>query len=1331
MLMEEMKTLGRDIRKCSLCGLDGHVVGTVVGDPDQVKVLFVGEAPGDVELEKGVPFIGPSGQIIRKVLDELGLNNYAMINVLKCHPPGNKTPTMDQMKNCLPFLKQQVSYFEPEVVIALGKIADKALDLLGIDHKKVYHPAYLLHSGYPMDRYKSDVLAVLSAFLKQEAKASKPAVELPRVAQIPQLHAHSEFSTGDSIRSPEDMATVAETLGIKHLAITDHGTLAGVYQFEEACKKHNLHGIIGYEGYIRELEDGKKTAYIYASYPYIADQHGRKYFMTNLKLEDSTSSMTICRVEGHTAEDAKKLILEGAIEFVKRAKTFEKTIHDKEYTDFVVIINVHDGDGTRPGSGHMLILVKNLQGWKNLVYIHNQAVISKDYSRKPVIPLQLLKQYCEGLVIGSACRGGLLFQHWDTNPAEAEIWAKELNEHLKANGSELVLETMPHPLVDRQIDYNQWLYDIGNRNNIRVIVTTDCHYSLREDKAAKVAGAAIAYKNRELRRDKDYFPGETYYYQPKGEVLNNLGLQPEEAEEVIQNTEALAKTLNFELPRKFDTPKAVVSHLDLETLVWDAYKKFSFETPKAEIIAMGGAQALIDRIEMELDRINRADFGWYFLIEYSLCQALDERGILRGPGRGSASGSFVSYLLDITRVNPITQHLLFERFLPEGRQDPPDFDLDVQQSRRQEAITLLGELLGKQQTAQIVAFTRWHEKLEARDVCWLLNQNPDDLAAGHIPEAIAEEIKELSSCLDGHIRHKTVHPAGVVALPDIVETLPLTRVKGGGRAIELELKDLLALNLPKFDILGLETLDYIAEMLRGQVLAEAPPGTVYSTKELNLKIVQAMRELDKELHKLTDDDIRDLLLFARIYPYGIFQLGTKAGEELMRLVPPEYFEDVVRVVALNRPGTRPLITAYKERRMGEVPWEAEVPSTEDSYGLIIYQEQVLRALNSIFGMTMQEADQARRAISKKKLDKLKALEEGTLKEQLQDETKKKQWEEILLWAGYGFNRSHAVAYAWISLMTVYLKIKSPALCYAIWLNLKTEGTQRRMIVREATSLLGIENIIPFSLGVSVLKTIARGERLYLGLTTIRGIGEKTGQKLLDKINEGKKLSPKKVELFDKINGEVSIWDYRLAPLPRYKTVNEKGLLDMEIGETMEVEAILEAGLFDYTLEDNTGTARAKYREKKTDQIQEGPHTLLVYRGGFSYYILEDIKNEKKIKDNTPIGIRPIGTGQWRIAYLKGPLTSKKSNLYYRAVIYREGGLEKYEAHEVIIMKFSKALFEGMTITGELSNNFFRLDIQPELLKCPVDPQTLLAESESRVARSKFDFTGDYGDEEAD
>jgi len=478
--------------------------------------------------------------------------------------------------------------------------------------------------------------------------------------------------------------------------------------------------------------------------PHAIEINKNQYWQINITINGEQTRLNLGRVDEMSQEEAAALIPQKFKEWIngssKRAKDLRAA-----YSDITYELSSSQSEGS--GKGHMCIWVRSPEGWKNLIHLHNDAV-ANHFKRKPLIPIPHIIEHARGLSFGTACRGGHLFQKWIEDPAEAEAWLLDLYEKILTAGGDLAIEIMPHPALEQQHEFNRWAFALGLQYEIPVIVTCDSHYLLEEDRDAKVAASSIAYRDRDLGRREDYFPGNSYYYQNQEEVTKNLGLTEEEAALVIKMTKAFAETLvGFTLPREFPTPKDCVAHLDFRTLVDEHFQAFLDRTPAPVLEQMGGEQALRERVEMEYNRITKSDFAWYFLIEYELCQRLDKAGILRGPGRGSASGSFISYILDITRVNPITQKLLFERFLPEGRKDPPDFDLDVQKSRRQEAIQILGDIVGRQ-TAQISTYARWHDKLKIRDACWLKRVNQDNYEADRLPDDINLDIRpSVMTCM--------------------------------------------------------------------------------------------------------------------------------------------------------------------------------------------------------------------------------------------------------------------------------------------------------------------------------------------------------------------------------------------------------------------------------------------------------------------------------------------------------------------------------------------------------------------------------------------------------
>jgi len=386
------------------------VMGSKVGPNPNPDYAFIGEAPGEVEAKEGRPFCGPSGQLLRKALSKLNINDYYLLNVLKCRPPGNRDPTTNEIMNCLPILSKQLDKYHPKVIVALGKVAHEALESLGVPHLQVVHPAYALRKDMSIEEYSFQISTALSSQGQEEAPSSEPFIS--------SLHNHTDYSIGDSIRTPAEMIARAKWGNMPVLALTDHGTLAGVYDFEDAALSAGLPYVIGYEAYVN-YQTGK--------------------------------------------------------------------------------------------SGHMVIWVTSLEGWKNLIAIHNDG-IGADF-KKTTLHYDSMVKHSKGLIFGSACIGGVIskiLQEEGSYAAEEKIIS--LSDVLNKNGSSLYLEIMPHieVIVNQEFDQiklNKFYIEMSKKLGIPAIITIDTHYNKFEEKMLKMSASAMAYHNKDYASSGEAFRG--------------------------------------------------------------------------------------------------------------------------------------------------------------------------------------------------------------------------------------------------------------------------------------------------------------------------------------------------------------------------------------------------------------------------------------------------------------------------------------------------------------------------------------------------------------------------------------------------------------------------------------------------------------------------------------------------------------------------------------------------------------------------------------------------------------------------------------------------------
>jgi|GEM_PF-6672500 DNA polymerase-3 subunit alpha len=1325
----DITEISKAIRDCSICPQVElcHVVGSIVSlndEKDPTDLIFVGEAPGEVEAEKGIPFCGPSGQFLREALSIINEGNYTLLNVLKCRPPNNRDPSFVEMKNCYPFLRDQITILQPELkkVVALGKIADEALKALKIRHVTLNHPSWALRKEMKAKEYAVEISRIL-----YEEKEKEIITDL-----FPAFHNHSHFSVGDSVRSPEEIIDFCKAGEMPIVALTDHGTLAGIYDFEDAAIKAEIPHIIGYEAYVSLKENNEMS--LTCSLKKAKD--------SSWKLSISCPSFThdINLVNYIKDMPLEKEVLMALLEpslndiisrFVNKSKSKKfDSIRGKEFV-------AQWGNG-KVESGHMNIWVISPEGWQNLLYLHNEGA-RKSTTRKVVISLDSLKEHARGLIFGSACIGGLLAQQLLHLGEEAALeWLRDLANVLRAQDSTIMLEVMPHlevripPKEGRnglsQAELNRFLIYAGRKLSLNVIATTDSHYNRPEDKEIKMQAMAMAYHDRSIiNPDSDYFLGNSYYFMSRSEIIKALsigeeaiGIKPEEVGNIIHvsylfTSKMAMLTQDFKLPRIF-APMNIDPGIDFEFEIWESWnflKMTKFDNP--DII-----QIYEDRLRLEVDRIKRKGFGWYFKIMKRFSDRLIERGIPVGPGRGSAGGSLIAYVLGITHIDPIEHNLLFDRFMSEERNDPPDIDLDVATSRRAEAIDILSEIMGFHDIANIMDYGRWKKDMAARDVCWLLEEDQYEFEHNG---AGTEVIQPIINNIVDHIRYRGTHASGFVGFDNLDSLFPLAKLAANREipSIEFELNTLNRLGIAKFDILGLTELDNIYMMEDLETHKPILDMASYQGDYVESPILQRMIDeglwdnYEFKVNKLPPEEIKRLLELACRYPVGLFQIKTSAGNNTMNELKPSTFEELIHVLAINRPGPREsgMVDLYKKRKFDKEPYVPLI-STSETYGCPIFQEQILVILNKVFGMSLGQADEVRRYISKKKLEKLQEVEEG-LVEYLSDPERKVIWDQVMNWAAYGFNRSHATAYAVLSIMTIWAKDRMPATFYAHVLNLETDKVKRRAALREARDI-GISILRPninFSHGndfVTYQTSIALEDKkkIILGFNTVKGLAEKTSMKIAEKLSEEKELTDRQVSLLERagfsgpsdqpfLSSSLPLDSVEVVPWHTYN-FNQASILDMAPGDSGQMTLILYEGLDHIVrVEDNSGAFRL-YSQGipiTKEDLKVGILNGLIFKGqNDKIYLIEKegYSNPERPTNPTPAG--------FRVVYATKPINSKAGNWYILALMktpLRDNS--EVRIIESIIMapeEYLKKIRRGAILVGNYGNGFFRWEYEKQL-----------------------------------
>ena len=1354
---EALSAISPKIRDCTICPQVElcHVVGSLIhGDPekDPSSLVFVGEAPGEMEAEKGVPFCGPSGALLREALDIAGEGSYTLLNVLKCRPPNNRDPTFTEAKNCYPYLKAQLEALEPKKVVALGKVADEALKALRIDHVSINHPSWALRQEMKAEEYSVEILRVLY----EEEKPEEVISDL-----FPSFHTHSHFSVADSINTPEEIVAFAKAGGMPIIALTDHGTLGGVYDFEDAALAEEMPHVIGYEAYVTEIpiEAQKKTLYFYL-YKHPESKTRKEHWAVVASGTGTGSKLEIALgdIDSMSEEEARK----------SAPTMFEAGYRDnKPFIKYMEKKGVDSLTFAWAGSsqtGHMNVWVISEEGWKNLLYLHNQAAkISTD--RKAHVFIDSIRTgHAKGLIFGSACIGGFLAQKVLYLGEEAAYqWLEGFVSDLRKQSSTLILEVMPHPQVNikpipgvhnglTQADLNRFLIDAGEDLQLNVIVTTDAHYTRPEDKEIKMQAAAMAYHKREMffqdPNKEEYFAGNSYYFMTRTQVVEALsigeawvGVKPEEVEDLIVTTYLLAEkmkeiTASFRLPRKFE-PMNIDPNVDIESEVWgrwDQFKATHLEGASEETVKI-----YEDRLRLEVDRIKRKGFGWYFKIERAFVEDLKKAHIPVGPGRGSAGGSLMAYVLGITHVDPIRYGLLFDRFMSEQRNDPPDIDLDVATSRRGEAIDVLSGILQIKDIAYIMDYNRWKKDGAVRDICWLLELDQYEFEKNGAGMDIIQPMVER---LTDRIRYRGTHASGFIGVKNLDQIFPLAKLSASKTipSIEFELNTLNKLGMAKFDILGLTELDnlYMYEDATTGKPFFGNPETYNGT--LRQPIIEAMERAglwsnyEFFLEKISPHEIKYLLEeIAYKFPVGLFQLKTTAANMTINEIKPTTFEGLVHIIAINRPGPREsgMVDLYKKRKFDKEPY-VPLPSTEDTYGCALYQEQILTILNKVFGMTLGEADEVRRHISKKKLEKLQKVEER-LTEALLDPEKRHIWDQVMNWAAYGFNRAHALAYAVLSLMTIWAKAHMPEVFYAHVLNLEPDRVKRRAALREAKRM-GITILRPnanfyhgqkfLAYQNTVVENIDGKNCIVLGFNTIKGLAEKTSGKVVEKLS---KLSPDKkatktgslTVLQEVLLQKAGFWStdktapYLSASLPlascevlpwhTYDFGAQSLIEAMPPGSSEEMTLIIYEGLDKIAkVEDNSGAYRfySQGVNISKEDLKNEMVTGTIFKGNNDKVYLIEKKGDKG-----KVSIEPLSSG-FKVVYATKPILSKAGNWFSITILWTPllsgKGSRLIEATILAPKEYLGKLHRGVTLTGRYGNGFFTWEYEKQVASLPGD-----------------------------
>ncbi len=742
----------------------------------------------------------------------------------------------------------------------------------------------------------------------------------------------------------------------------------------------------------------------------------------------------------------------GAIEFYDKAtKAGIKPIIGIEA--YVAQGSLVDRNPARGSSNHLVLLARNQTGYQNLIKLTTRSYLQGFYY-KPRIDHASLREFSEGLIGLSACLKGEINERILSNrEAEAEVRAREYADIL---GSEnFFLELQDHGIPEQRAA-NEVLRRMSRKLGLGLVVTNDCHYLHQSDSVAHDVLLCIGTQRARSDPDRLKYASDQFYLKSGAELA---ALFPDDAQ-ALENTVAIAERCNVEIPSgtfhlpAFPLPpgESIDTFFEHRAMA-GLEERFEEMARRGTIDSRYSMDLYRERLKFEIEVIKNMGFPGYFMIVWDFIRFARESGIPVGPGRGSAAGSLVSFALRITDIDPMKYDLLFERFLNPERVSMPDIDIDFCMRRRGEVIQYVNEKYGRDRVAQIITFGTLAAKGVLRDVGRVLGlpfakmdrvakmlpemtkslaeaaRSVDSLAAEVAKDPEIREVVDIGSRLEGLTRHASVHAAGVVIAPvPIDELIPLYKTSRDEITTQWDMKAVERLGLLKMDFLGLKTVTVVDDTLR------------------TLKL----QGIDLDLDAVPLDDPEVFRLFCDGRTNGIFQFESGGMRDMLRRAQPSRFEELAAFNALYRPGALSvgMVEEFIQRKLGRKKVQYILPETkpilEETFGVIAYQEQVMQIAVTIGGFTMGQADVLRKAMGKKDpVAMAKQREKFVTGASARGFAKKKAeelWEYIEPFAGYGFNKSHSVAYAMLAYKTAYLKAHYPVAFMAAMLSCEMGST---------------------------------------------------------------------------------------------------------------------------------------------------------------------------------------------------------------------------------------------------------------------------------------------------
>ncbi|AEF16683.1 DNA polymerase III, alpha subunit [Thermoanaerobacterium xylanolyticum LX-11] len=1031
-------------------------------------------------------------------------------------------------------------------------------------------------------------------------------------------------------------------------------------------------------------------------------------------------------------------VMYGAIDFYKEAVSYgvkpiigceiyvsPRSLYDKEY-------------GIDNLNYHLILLCKNMTGYENLMKIVSKASIDGFYY-KPRIDHQYLKEHSEGLIALSSCLGGEIPSYLISDDYEKAKETAIFYNSIFGTGN-FYLELQYHGL-SQQEKVNSELIKLSQELNIPLVATNDVHYLKKEDHLAHEVLLCIQTGKNMDDSDRMSFPTDQFYLKSPDEMYEMFSY----CKEALENTVKIADMCNLEfefnktkLP-KFEVPDGMKSDEYLRKLCIDGlYKRYPNPTDE-----------VMERLNYELSVIEKMGYVDYFLIVWDFIKFARDNGIMTGPGRGSAAGSLVAYCLGITKIDPIKYNLLFERFLNPERVSMPDIDSDFCYERRQEVIDYVVKKYGEDRVAQIITFGTMAARAAIRDVGRALNfpYAEVDVIAKMIPFELGmtidkaielnpelkdkyekdEKIRRLidiSRSLEGLPRHASTHAAGVVISSEpLVKYVPLQKNEGS-IVTQFTMTTLEELGLLKMDFLGLRTLTVIRD---------------------TLDIVKETRGIDVDIDSIDFEDKEVYALISRGDTEGVFQLESSGMKQFMTELRPEKLEDVIAGISLYRPGPMDQIPRYIENKNNpeNIKYEHPLlkPILDVTYGCMVYQEQVMQIVRDLAGYSLGRSDLVRRAMAKKKM---KVMEEerknfiygikdengnyvvpGAVNRGVDEATANRLFDEMIDFANYAFNKSHAAAYAVVAFQTAYLKRYYPVEFMAALLNSFVDNTDKVAFYVQVLKKIGIQ-ILPPDINESYSYFTVVNGKIRFGLAAVKNVGlnatleivedrKKNGRytsiiDFFERIDE-MQLNKKAVESLIKAGAFDSFGVYRSQLLAVYEGIMESIHRSREKnikGQMSLFESDSESHKIDYSLPDIKEFSKGVIlsMEKETMGLYISGHPLDEYQ--------DDIRRianctTRDLKNSDDSFVKKSAFDDQDVV-LVGIVESKKIKFTKNNNMMAFVNLaDLYGTIEVIVFpavyeRYSKFLSEDLPviIKGKVS---LREDEEPKILCDEVEPLT--------------------------